>query len=704
VLLAPIGAGGMGEVWKARDTRLDRIVAVKRFKGRRSSRFEQEARAIAALNHRHICQIYDIGPDYLVLEYIEGRPLKGPRAAEEAVRLAAQIVEALDAAHHRGVIHRDLKPANIMVTSEGSVKLIDFGLAKQAADEDETATLEGTVVGTAAYMAPEQIQGKTLDGRSDIFSLGAVLYELLSGRRAFPGETASAIAAILHSEPEPLASPPALSRIVKRCLAKQPSERYQTMTELRSALESLSEKPEDLPPSIVVLPFANLSRDADDEYFSDGLAGEIINALTQISGLKVIARTSAFAFKGKSEDIRKIAGALGVTNVLEGSVRRLGSRLRVTAELIHAADGTHLWAQRYDREMTDVFVVQDDIAAAITEALTLKLSARQVAARPHEPNLPAYEAFLKGVHQFQLGDRISAAEASRGAEDYFKQAIALDSQWATPYAELSRHHFYLGLLGSRSLSEMVPLARAEARKSLELSPSEPDARAVLGAIAASHDYDWKEAEKQFALALEAESLTPIVRDLYATFYLLPFGRFEEAIEHENQAIAQDPLNPFWRARRCLPLLHAEMYERTIVDGHKALEFNKSDFLPYSVIAAGHFFAGNAAEAREPAEEAVRRPHRSAWAVGFLAGLLALTGEKERAERLIESMQGMIPIGMIVYHLVGGDIDAAIDWYERAIEQRQPLAVVLAAAGYMKAARSSPRWPKLAKMMNLAATR
>ena len=384
-------------------------------------------------------------------------------------------------------------------------------------------------------------------------------------------------------------------------------------------------------------------------------------------------------------------------------MRRVGNRLRVTAELIHAADGTHLWAQRYDREMTDVFVVQDDIAAAITEALKLKLSARQVAARPHEPNLPAYEAFLKGVHQFPLGDHISASEATRRTEDYFKQAIALDSQWAAPYAALSRLHFYLGLLGSRSLSEMVPLARAEARKSLELSPSEPDARAVLGAIAASHDYDWKEAEKQFALALEAESRTPIVRDLYATFYLSPFGRFEEAIEQETQAIAHDPLNPVWRARRCLPLLHAEKYERAIVEGHKALEFDKSDFLPYSAIAAGHFFAGNVAEAKEPAEEAVRRSPRSAWAVGFLAGLLVRTGEKERAERLIESMHGMIPIGMIVYHLVCRDIDAAIDWYEQAIEQRQPMAVLLAAAGYMRAVRSSSRWPKLAKMMNLPAT-
>ena len=224
VLLAPIGAGGMGEVWKARDTRLDRVVAVKRLKGQHSARFEQEARAIASLNHPHICQIHDIGPDYLVLEFMEGQPLKGPLPVEEAVRLATQIAEALDAAHRKGVVHRDLKPANIMVTSEGSVKLLDFGLAKQLAGSDETWTIEGTVMGTAAYMAPEQAEGKPLDARSDVFSFGAVLYELLSGRRAFHGENSiSTMAAILHKEPAPLDAPAALQQIVKRCLAKLPA-------------------------------------------------------------------------------------------------------------------------------------------------------------------------------------------------------------------------------------------------------------------------------------------------------------------------------------------------------------------------------------------------------------------------------------------------------------------------------------------------
>ena len=247
VLLAPIGAGGMGEVWKARDTRLNRMVAVKRLKSQHSARFEREARVIAALNHPHICQIFDVGPDYLVLEYIEGQPLlsrakPGPLAVEEAVRLATQIAEALDAAHRKGVVHRDLKPANIMVTSEGSVKLLDFGLAKQTphSDEagiDETETIEGTVMGTADYMAPEQVEGKHLDARSDIFSFGAVLYELLSGRRAFHGENPiSTMAAILHTEPVPLDAPAALQQIVKRCLAKPPEQRYQTVAELREAL------------------------------------------------------------------------------------------------------------------------------------------------------------------------------------------------------------------------------------------------------------------------------------------------------------------------------------------------------------------------------------------------------------------------------------------------------------------------------------
>ena len=700
-IVAQIGKGGMGEVWKALDTRLGREVTIKISAQQFSERFEREARAIAALNHPNICTLYDVGPNYLVMEYIDGGPPQGPLPVAEAVRLALQIASALEEAHGRGILHRDLKPANILVTAKGTAKLLDFGLAKfaQTTNSDLTETIEGTVMGTAAYMAPEQAQGKALDERSDIFSFGAVLYEMVSGDRAFAGNSmVDVLSAVVRDEPQPLQSSPGMVRLVMRSLRKPPADRFQTMAEIRAALEAFSEKRAELQPSIAVLPFANMSRDADDEYFSDGLAEEIINALTQVVGLKVIARTSAFAFKGKNEDIRKIAETLGVTNVLEGSVRRAGNRLRVTAQLIHAADGTHLWSQRYDREMTDVFAVQDEIAAAIVEALQVKLTGKPVAVRQHEPNLSAYEAFLRAKHHQSL---TSVSDALTRAEKHFKQAIALDPQWADPHSVLGGQYFIVGAVGLRPLSEMVPFARAETRKALELLPSEPTAHAVLGAIAASHDYDWKEAEEQFRLARISESLPPAVQDMYAVSYLLPLGRFEEALQQQAKAIAQDPLNLLWRGRQLLILVSAEMYERAIVEARKVLDFDDRNFLAHWAIALAHFSQGKLAEAVESAEAAFRQALWNAPVVGFLAGLLTETGEKERAEELIVAMRGAIPPGMIVYHLVCSDIDAAIDWYERGIEQRQPLAAQIASAGgIFKPLRSSPRWPKLARMMNL----
>jgi serine/threonine-protein kinase len=688
-IVALIGSGGMGEVWKARDTRLGRIVAIKRLHGQHGERFEQEARAIAALNHPHICQIHDIGPNYLVLEYIDGKPLQGPVPVEEAVRLAIQIASALEEAHGRGILHRDLKPANILVTGKGTAKLLDFGLAKLTASSDATRTIEGTIAGTPAYMAPEQIEGKPCDARSDVFSFGAVLYEMLAGSRAFEG-----MASVLRDDPKP---PPALESVVLRCLAKQPGQRFQTIAEVKAALELSIANPVEKTPSIAVLPFANMSRDADDEYFSDGLAEEIINALTQIAGLKVIARTSAFAFKGKNEDIRRIAEALGVTNVLEGSVRRAGSRLRVTAQLIHAADGTHLWSQRYDRELTDVFAVQDEIAAAIAGALEVKLTGKAITVRPHEPNLPAYEAFLKGRHQYYTTSQQGFARA----EEYFQQAIALDSEWAAPHSYLGRQYLALGFYGLRPTSEMMPLARAEARKALELLPSEPMAHAVLGGVAALHDYDWKEAEEQFRLARSSESFPPDVRTGYAMFYLVPLGRFEEALHEGAKAIAQDPLNSTWRARRTWTLLCAEMYEPAIVEARKALELEDGNRGAHLAIALSYFFQGKLAEARHSAEEAFRVAPWNPLAVGLLAGLLATVGDNERAGKLLE-LCGTMPSGKIVYYLVCSEIDAAIDWYERDIELHEPGAAYLASAGFLKPLRASPRWPKLAKMMNLPA--
>jgi tetratricopeptide (TPR) repeat protein len=401
----------------------------------------------------------------------------------------------------------------------------------------------------------------------------------------------------------------------------------------------------------------------------------------------VTARTPSFAFRGKEQDITKIAEALRVRTILEGSVRRAGSRIRVTAQLINAADGYHLWSERYDREMADVFAMQDEIAAAIAGALQVKLTGKTATTRPHEPNLPAYEAFLKARH---LRPR---------AEEYLKQAIELDPQWADPHSALGGRYFGLGVFGFRPLSEMMPLTRAEARKALELLPSEPTAHALLGGIAAVHDYDWKQAEGQFRLARASEPHPPGVHVWYTTSYLWPLGRFEEAIQECAKAIAQDPLNDIWRVARADTLLFAEMYELAIVEARKVLDLNNKNVVAHLVIAQSYFLQGNPAAAREPAEEAFRIAPFYPRAPGFLAGLLAQAGEKDRAEKVLATVAGS-PESMVTYHLDRSEIDAAIDWYERAVELHQPFAPEFASAGFLKPLRASPRWPRLARMMNL----
>jgi eukaryotic-like serine/threonine-protein kinase len=727
-----LGTGGMGEVYRATDTRLGRTVAVKILNSQFSERFETEARAISSVNHPHICALYDIGThegrSYLVLEYLEGKPLEGPLGTDEALRLATQIAGALEAAHQRGIIHRDLKPANIMVTAAG-VKLLDFGLAKLAptSDADITRTIEGTVMGTAAYMAPEQAEGKSIDTRSDVFSFGAVLYEMLTGRRAFRGDSVVAVlSAVLRDHPDPLGPgvPPGLEAIVVRCLQKDPAERFQHMREVRVALEALrtpsqstsnasfSELPTQTLPtqaarpdaSIAVLPFANLSADKENEYFSDGLSEEIINALTHVPGLKVTARTSAFAFRGEKQDIRKIAGTLHVRTILDGSVRRAGNRIRVTVQLINADDGYHLWSERYDRELADVFAVQDEISAAIAEALKLEFSGEAAVVRRHRPNLPAYEALLKGRHAISK----LTPEGLAQSREFFEQAAALDPEFALAYVGLGSHFFVLALNGLRPARETMPLLRAAAQKALELDPSLPDAHALMGVVAAGYDYDWNQAGQRFRVAMATESVDAMSRWCYAFFYLMPFNRLREATELMRRALEEDPLNEIIRQGFASCLIAGGKHEQGIAEVRKVLEADPNFWTAHLQLGFYYLVQGMNAEAMEPVQKAFQLAPWNARAIGIMAGALVRTGNTAQAEGLIRKLressetQG-VPMGLVFFHCICGEVEEAAAWYDKAIDERDP-SVISLLGGLIKTLRSSSRWPALASRLNLPETK
>jgi serine/threonine-protein kinase len=688
----------MGDVYKARDTRLNRVVAIKHLKETHRARFEQEAQAIAALNHPHICMLYDVGPDYLVMEFVEGQPLRGPLPPESVFRLALQIASALEAAHKRGILHRDLKPANVLVTNTGA-KLLDFGLAKLTGntDREATETIEGSLLGTAAYMSPEQAQGQSLDERSDVFSFGAVLYEMLSGKRAFSGNSMlETLNAVVRSEPQPIDSP-ALT-VVQRCLAKQPARRFQTIAEVRAALEHLATLPDEDRPSIAVLPFANMSRDADDEYFSDGLAEEILNALAHLPGLKVIARTSSFSFRGREQDITRIAAALRVRTILEGSVRRAGNRVRVTVQLISAEDGSHLWSERYDRELADIFAVQEEIAQAVSEALRVELSTASVCTRGHVPNVQAYEALLKAWHHYA---RYSPEDITR-AMACLAQAIALDPQFAIPHFWLARCYIDFALYSTMPMAEAVVKARSEAYKALDLDASLPEPRTALGTLAALFDYDWAEAEAQYRRALARQPVPPRVRAEYAWF-VTAAGRPEEGVSEIDRALLEDPVNPNFHFTRALCLHAAGRAAEASAEFCQCLELEENHLPCLYWLTRNCAAQGRMTDALEYAEKAFSLSPWNTEAIGGLAGMLLRTGDRGRAAGLLGKLSDGgaygAPIGFANCYLLNGEPERAADWIEKAIEERHPLVGLYLRSMLATALHHSSRWLALTKRMN-----
>jgi serine/threonine-protein kinase len=682
-LISRIGAGGMGDVYKARDTRLARTVAVKVISSydardpEARERFVREARAVAALNHPHICTLYDIGSedgvDFLVMEYVDGATLHGPMTSEEARHLALQIATALATAHQHGILHRDVKPANVMITA-GGVKLLDFGLAKSlAADADVTCTSVGTVVGTVAYMSPEQAQGLRLDARSDIFSFGAVLYEMLSGNRAFGGTTTpQVLSAILRDDPLPLWPDSPLEPIILKCLAKEPGERFQAMEEVIHALELVGIEPRREAPSIAVLPFTSMSADVDNEYFSDGVTEELINALTQLEGLQVAARTSSFSFKGKSVEIGEIARRLHVRHLLQGSVRRAAGRVRVMVQLVDASNGFQIWSERFDRDLADIFDVQDEIARAIVRRLKVEFAIEDAArlVKVATTNMEAYQAYLQGrAMLYRRGPWIAKALES------FKRAVELDERYAQAWAGLADAQTVLCYSGYDRPDQAMPEALAAATRALELDPASAEAHNALACASFMWERDFNKAEREFLHALALNPKYTQARCWYQFFLQCTVGRLEEGLAQARQALEADPLSAYAAIVLSFAWGTIGRADRALAYGKTAVEHDPQSFVGRWGLSFAHHWNGQYEEALSVLEALWAESPYNTWVTIRIVPAYARVGRFEKARAIYQELlarrerQYLPPFVLAVCETALGDHQGAIASCAAAVEGR-----------------------------------
>ena len=727
-----VGRGGMALVYLAHDLRHRRPVAIKVLRAEAGGssveprRFLREIQIAARLTHPGIVPLHDSGECdgllYYVMPFLDYDTLRtrlereAPLPVADALRITREVAAALDFAHRQGVVHRDIKPENILL-HEGGAVMADFGVARAlwAAGGAETITERGLAIGTPAYMSPEQAGGEgELDGRSDIYALACVLYEMLAGRPPFSGGGARAtVLRHLAEPPEPVRLhrpevPSGTERAIARALAKDPVARFATAREFAEALAAPDRSSGAVAPpatqGIAVLPFVNLGRDPDNEYLSDGITDELIDALTRVEGLRVAARTSVFAFKRQAIDVRAIGARLGVTAVIEGTVRQAGTRLRITARLTSVEDGKHLWSARYDRQLEDVFALEEEIAESIVNALRAELLAgvgAPAARKRYTDNVEAYNLYLKGRFCWNKRTQDGAAEAIQ----YFERAIAEDPDYALAYTGLADAHALALDYRGIPVSEGMERAKGYARQALALDDTLAEAHSSLAWVLFIHDFEWDSAMDEFQRAIALDPRYPTARQWYA-MPLAAAGRFDESIREALTAVELDPASvSLWRTAGWA-YYYARRWEPAVAHLRRAIAMNPTAEESHRVLGLVLCRMGALRDAEAAYREALSISKETAYATAGLGEVLVRQGREREAHALMAELEAhaaeryVSPVALAMLAIAFGDRDRAFAWLERAYAERRGWLAYLAVEPQCDPLRGDDRFDRLLGRLRL----